>query len=317
MGVMLVGVGSLVVAGCPATDSDESQDTTAAATDTRSDGNEATSTLPDSVAFETEDDTATGQDDATTTADALQDVGAPAGTDCTTGASCASGWCAPSAIGSVCVDICVTDCPEDHVCVQADGAGADLVFLCVPLSRPGPGEDATGDSVGREDATPPDATIDNDVIGPDVPLEDTTVVPDGTIVTDATTEPDSIVSDGDEDDDGIPDDEDHIPCMGFFLTIYNEGVTSGAMTLNGVEVVSPNAFPTDAPIVVALNPVQGTNTLAISGKLTGSPSDSLTLVVQDTTGRLWFYVVIIRQPGAPTTNSYTFEIDVDCDALEP
>lgn len=321
---LVLGFG-VVAAGCPASDDDTGNDTNGGGTDATSDGADvttttstSTSTLPDSIEFETNEETTAG-DDATTPSDGLQDTGAPAGTDCDSGGECASGWCVPSAIGSVCVDLCVTDCPDDHVCVQADGAGSDPVFLCVPLTRP-PGPDTTDDTTVVPDTTLPDATIDNDVIGPDVPLEDVpvddTVMPDTTVEPD-TSEPDSIISDNDQDDDGIPDDEDNIPCLGFYLTVYNDGVTSGSLALNGTEVVSPDSFPTEAPIIVTLNPVQGTNTLAITGKLTGSPSDSLTLVVQDSTGRLWFYVVIVRQPGSPQQQSYTFEIDVDCDALEP
>jgi len=293
---------SIVVVGCGASGSEERRDGGDDAVSDPTTGDVAT--VADGTLATTDATTATS-DDGPAAGEVLADVGAPTGAACDAGADCASGWCAPSAIGTVCVEVCVTECPDDHVCVQADNGGADLVFLCVPLDRPSSGGDTTGG-----DASAPDAQVGDDApdVAPDVGIDHDVVGPDA---------PDGSVSDGDQDGDGIPDDEDHIPCLGFFLTVYNEGVTAASLTLNGVEVVSASSFPTSDPVIVPLNPVQGDNTLALSGKLTGSPSDALTLVVQDTTGRLWFYVVIVRQPGAPTSNSHTLVIDVDCDAPAP
>lgn len=240
-------------------------------------------------------------------------AGDPAGTACSDGDSCRSGWCVPSAIGQVCVDLCSASCDAGQACIPAADAGTDPVNLCVPIVAP-PGTDTIGGDATEvtddtHDATSGDATsgdatdasandIDDDASttdagpGPDVPAEETIG--------------------GDQDGDGIPDDEDNLPCLAVYLVVYNDDVTSASIELNGSEVVDASSFPTSEPITVTINPSAGENSLALGGQLTGSPSDTLTLVVIDASGHVYFATVIAREPGKPMDKTFTFTLDVTC-----
>ena len=68
----------------------------------------------------------------------------------------------------------------------------------------------------------------------------------------------------------------------------------------------------DSPAAITINPTTGENTLALGGQLTGSPSDSITLVVVDSDGHIYFATVIQREPGKPVAQSYVFDIDATC-----
>jgi len=315
---------------------DEARDQAVDGRDTRDTTNTEVSDTQDTSGPDSGTD---GVDESDTLADAgdtsLQDTtgSAPAGTLCETGDECGSGWCVPSVLGTVCADLCVDTCPEGARCLPAEGAGVDTVYLCIPLFVPpdadvvdatdgetSPGDGTSPTDVATDTTTPPDGTVDQDA--PDVlsdsgPTDDTTDTTGDT--TDDTTLDDGILvgPDGggtvtDSDGDGIPDDEDNIPCLGFYLVVYNSGVTSATISVNGAEVVGSNAFPTPDPIRVVLNPVQGTNTLALGGKLAGAPRDSLTLFVEDTNGVVYFSTLIVRDPGHPETRTYTFDVDVTC-----
>lgn len=273
--------------------------------------------------LETADDAATElqQDDSREDAapapadgEVLEDaVGAPSGSPCEREDECRSGWCVPSAIGQVCVDTCVDVCEPGEQCIPAADAGTDPVYLCIPFVAPSPDAEVGGDATA--DATDPDAVSEGDATPTDAladggPLDDV-------ITTDVGPEPDvsgpdTVVSDPDSDGDGIPDADDNLPCLAIYLVVYNQGVTAATLSLNGTEIVGSSAFPTADPITVFINPTSGDNTLALGGQLTGSPSDSLTLVVVDTDGHIYFATVIQRTPGKPFDHTYTFAIDVTC-----
>lgn len=240
-------------------------------------------------------------------------AGAPSGTPCEREDECRSGWCVPSAIGQVCVDPCVDVCDAGEQCIPAADAGTDPVYLCVPFVAPSP--DATTGADTDAGVTDPDATSEADATPTDAIADGG--VPDDVTTTDVGPDPDApqpdvVVSDPDSDGDGIPDSEDNLPCVAIYLVVYNQGVTAATLSLNGTEVVSSNAFPTSDPITVFINPTSGENTLALGGQLTGSPSDSLTLVVVDTDGHIYFATVIQRNPGKPLDHTYTFAIDRTC-----
>lgn len=259
----------------------------------------------------------------------LEDVvGQAEGAPCVDDAECFSGWCVPSAIGQVCVETCVDQCDAGQACIPAAESGTDPVYLCVPFVAP-PGTDTVsspdGDTSDGDGATTSDGSGSDG--GPsdtaetsetteqgDVQIDDTL---DDTSIEDVDPGPDvpgseTVVSDGDSDGDGIPDDEDHLPCLAIYLVVYNNNVSSASLLLNGTEVVGANAFPTTEEIAVFINPTSGDNTLELGGKLTGSPSDTLTLVVIDTEGRIYFAVVIAREPGKPADQTYTFTVDATC-----
>lgn len=256
------------------------------------------------------------------------------GERCTSDEQCVSEWCVPSAYGPICVPPCGSGCEAGWACVPASDNASDPVYLCVPVvvTDPPPVGDTTsptdssapGDTAaaGDTDTSPGDTNHDDGGTPADSTPGDGSEAPDGIadIATDTGTPsdatpdagpgPDTTV--GDSDGDGFPDDVDNLPCLAIYLTVYNDGVTSASVQLNGAEIVGSSAFPTQDPITVFINPQSGTNTLALGGKLTGSPRDTLTLVVADTTGRIYFTTVIIRQPGSPTNNTFTFDLDATC-----
>jgi hypothetical protein len=164
------------------------------------------------------------------------------------------------------------------------------------------------------DTTAPDGTSTTDGTNPSDVAQDGTDPTDDVSLDDAHSDagPGNDTTIGDSDGDGYPDDIDNLPCLAFYLTIYNEGVTAATVNLNGNEVVGSNYFPTPDPITVAINPTNGENTLALGGQLSGSPRDSLTLVVMDSANTLYFATVIVREPGPPRDRSFTFTIDAVC-----
>jgi hypothetical protein len=62
------------------------------------------------------------------------------GWPCETNNDCQSGFCLETADGMVCTQSCFDECPDGFQCLQADGFGPDLVYLCIPqhmhLCRP-------------------------------------------------------------------------------------------------------------------------------------------------------------------------------------
>ena len=275
--------------------------------------------------------------DETTVSPGISDVGpapsdGPAPSNGTTGdrcdgpADCSSGWCVPVTDGSVCTETCTTECPADWRCTLGAG-GTDPTYICVPPptlvppptvvgdpSDPGEG-DAIGGDPGEGDVVGGDPG-QGDVVGGDVAGGDPSdVVAGGDVVGgDIGVTPDGgVLIPGDADGDGIPDDEDHIPCLGFYLEVLNEGVTSASLSLNNENVVPSSAFPTDDPIIVWLNPQNGENRLDLDGKLAGEPGDLLLLRVWDTTGQLHVEGAFLRVSGPPSEHSASFFVDVNCD----
>ena len=58
-----------------------------------------------------------------------------AGCPCSSNNDCAGGYCVESSFGYVCTEECIEECAEGWECKGMSGFGADLVFLCVPLSK--------------------------------------------------------------------------------------------------------------------------------------------------------------------------------------
>ncbi len=254
--------------------------------------------VPDAAQADSSSDVDSNEGEAVDAADV---PGAVTGSTCDDDDECRSGWCVASAVGRVCVDLCVTECDAGEACIAVD-SGTDPVSVCVPTVAPDVEVVDARDALETDDA--------GDALD-DVATNDG-VTPDETALGDATpTETDTAMG-GDHDGDGIPDDEDHLPCLAITLVVFNEDVSSASLVLNGVEAVSANAFPTDDAIYVTINPTQGENTLALGGQLTGSPSDTLTLFITDGSGVVYFATVITREPGKPNDRTYTFTIDVTC-----
>ncbi|MFO0745035.1 MAG: hypothetical protein U1F43_05070 [Myxococcota bacterium] len=254
-------------------------------------------------------------EDTATAGDAAGDDDAgtlPVGSSCTTPASCSSGWCVPSASGPVCAGICVDTCPAGTQCVPATGESTDPVYLCVPSVVP-PGADTIGGDGGGDAVADAGGDATGEPVGDAVSV-DGGPSDDATAPLDDATSPadDSGVSDTDQDGDGIPDSEDNLPCLAIYLVVYNQGVTSASIQLNGAEVVPPNSFPTTDAVIVWLNPTTGTNTLDLAGKLGGSPSDAMSIAIMDTAGNLYFATVIVREAGPPKSYTFTFDVDVTC-----
>ena len=76
------------------------------------------------------------QDVATDTADGAADDVDPVcsgfGCSCETNDECDSSFCVETAQGKVCSKFCVDNCPEGYDCATWNGAGADVVTLCMP-----------------------------------------------------------------------------------------------------------------------------------------------------------------------------------------
>lgn len=124
--------------------------------------------------------------------------------------------------------------------------------------------------------------------------------------------PGTVPTDWDHDGDGIPDTEDHIPCMAFYVKVWNQDVSSAEINLNAQAVVDQAFFPTDDVIVEFINPVPGVNTIDFGGKVAGSPEDELHTEIWDTAGVIYLHETIIRGNGHPEEVVLTFDIDVQC-----
>lgn len=231
-------------------------------------------------------------------------VGGATGTPCGAGDECASGWCVPSALGTVCVDLCATACPSGYRCIPASGEATDPIFVCVATTPNPTGADVVEGGDADTTITDGAGTGLSDDAGAIADGADGSEGADGTSETTVTP---------DADGDGIPDDIDNLPCLAVMLIVYNSHVTSASLSFNGSEIVPASEFPTTAGITRYLNVVEGENNLAVGGKLTGSPGDSLTLIVSDTQGHVYFETVIVRASGSPQEHSYHFTIDAHCD----
>lgn len=119
--------------------------------------------------------------------------------------------------------------------------------------------------------------------------------------------------DGDDDGDGIPDDQDNLPCAAFRLRLSNVGVSSASVGLNGTEIVSQNSFPTSEVIQLFINPVNGPNTIALGGKLNGSPGDELHFLVESAdAATVYLDQEVVRQNGSPQQIELGFSVDIAC-----
>jgi hypothetical protein len=284
---------------------------------------------PGDDAASTPGDDTTGNADATnldpdaTPPDAASQL-AGRGEPCLEHDECASNWCVPTSIGVVCVDVCVETCEGTDRCVRSQTGSSDDIYLCLPFdptfpgtTDPGTGSDVTngsdgGGGTGTDGSTPgQDTTTGQDASSP----QDTTSGQDGASPSDTgTVGPDGGgPTVGDTDGDGIPDEDDLIPCLGFELLVYNQGVTAASIELNGTTVVDSSAFPTTAAIRATINPAPGVNELDLGGKLTGSPQDLLSLFIVSTDGTIWFETLFVRGSGPPRSYATQFVLDVECD----
>jgi hypothetical protein len=57
------------------------------------------------------------------------------GCPCDDNSNCHSGYCVEGDDGFYCTQECMEDCPEGWVCKGISGFGADLIFLCLPVSK--------------------------------------------------------------------------------------------------------------------------------------------------------------------------------------
>lgn len=125
-------------------------------------------------------------------------------------------------------------------------------------------------------------------------------------------DPTPVPSSGDQDGDGIPDGTDNIPCRAFWIKVWNQNVSSAEVAIDDVTVIPSSDFPTDQVLTVFINPHNGTNTLSLGGKLTGSPDDELHIEIWDDTGVLYLHQTMVRDGGTPQTLSVTFDVNVQC-----
>lgn len=238
-------------------------------------------------------------------------AGSATGAACSAGGECASGWCVPSALGTVCVDLCVSACPDGYRCMPAASEATDPVYVCVATTPNPPGSDVADADDADAQGTDGSGTAPT---GDGGPSDDGQAWLDGTNGADGSADAsETTVPPADLDGDGVLDDVDHLPCLAVMLIVYNSHVTSASLSLNGSEIVSASEFPTTEAITRYLNVVEGENDLDVGGQLTGSPGDSLTLVVTDTNGHVYFETVIVRQSGPPKEHSYRFVVDAHCD----
>ena len=129
---------------------------------------------------------------------------------------------------------------------------------------------------------------------------------------DDVTPPTTYPTDYDSDGDGIPNGDDYIPCMAFYIKVWNHNVSSAEVSLNDQVIVDQSVFPTDEIIQEFINPVPGVNVLELGGKVTGSPQDELHIEIWDAQGTLYMHETIIRGGGKPDAWSGQFEINVQC-----
>lgn len=124
--------------------------------------------------------------------------------------------------------------------------------------------------------------------------------------------PQTVPTGFDTDGDGIPNEDDNIPCMAFYIKVYNQQVSSASVVINGQEIVDESFFPTEDVIIEFINPMPGVNTFELGGKLTGSPEDVLHVEIWDTLGVIYLHETIVRENGSPAPYSASFEINVSC-----
>ena len=124
--------------------------------------------------------------------------------------------------------------------------------------------------------------------------------------------PQTVPTEFDTDGDGIPNEDDNIPCMAFYIKVYNQQVSSASVIINGQEIVDESFFPTEEVIIEFINPTPGVNTLELGGKLTGSPEDVLHIEIWDMLGVIYLHETIVRENGSPEPWSASFEINVTC-----
>lgn len=124
--------------------------------------------------------------------------------------------------------------------------------------------------------------------------------------------PQTVPTEFDTDGDGIPNEDDNIPCMAFYIKVYNQQVSSASVIINGQTIVEESFFPTEEVIIEFINPVPGVNTFELGGKLTGSPEDVLHVEIWDMLGVIYLHETIVREGGSPEPWSASFEINVTC-----
>lgn len=127
-----------------------------------------------------------------------------------------------------------------------------------------------------------------------------------------TTVPQTVPTTDDLDGDGIPNGDDLIPCMAFYVKIWNQEVSSAEVNLNTQTIVDSSFFPTEEVILEFINPAPGINYVDFGGKVAGSPEDELHTEIWDTAGAIYLHETIIRGNGQPEEVSLSFDINVTC-----
>jgi len=116
----------------------------------------------------------------------------------------------------------------------------------------------------------------------------------------------------DTDGDGIPNEDDLVPCMAFYVKIWNQDVSSASVNLNAQTIVDESFFPTEEILIEFINPAPGINYVDFGGKVTGSPEDQLHTEIWDTAGVMYLHETIVRDNGQPEEVSVSFDINVQC-----
>ena len=129
---------------------------------------------------------------------------------------------------------------------------------------------------------------------------------------DDSVDPQTFPTADDTDGDGIPNEDDNIPCMAFYVKIWNQEVSSAEVNLNEQTVVDQSFFPTTDIIVEFINPVPGINYIDFGGKVAGSPEDELHTEIWDTVGNIYLHETIVRGNGQPDEVALSFDINVTC-----
>lgn len=114
----------------------------------------------------------------------------------------------------------------------------------------------------------------------------------------------------DADEDGIADADDLVPCAGVRLLVDNAGVDDARVSLNGVVVVTSEAFPTSDMIEVFLNVAPGVNSIEVESSLTGGEKIHVIVEPADKSGR-WLDETLTSSPSIGDA-AFGFDVTASC-----